>query len=431
MKIAYIVPGSGGTFYCGNCLRDKFFTSALRKTGHDIMMIPMYLPLGIDDCDGDSPIFFGAVNVYLEQLSPIFKKAPQWLKHWLDSEKILGMAAKRAGSTRASGNESMTISMLEGAGGKQADDLETLVHWLKHHEKPDVVHLSNALLTGLAERIKSELQCTVVCTLQDEDEWIDHMREPYAAQTWKLIEKNAESIDGFIAVSEYYKQLFTERLPSLNEKIFVVHNAIDPDIIQPNTQHERFPVIGYISKINSDFGADLLFDAFLQLKQEENFRHLQLKYSGGYTDDYRKIVKKIRQKVKKHNLQDDVKFEDDFSPAGKKRFFDSISLFCLPSRRQEAFAMHMLEACAAEVPAIMPHHGAYPELLNLTQSGMTYAPGSTDDLVNTLRIVLSNKQLYYSLQNNCHTGVKTHFDHLQQTRKILTVYQQLIDNHQV
>ena len=206
MKIAYIVPGSGGTFYCGNCLRDKFFTTALRRTGHDIMMIPMYLPLGIDDCDADSPIFFGAVNVYLEQLSPLFKKAPHWLKHWLDSEKILGFAAKQSGSTRAVGNESMTISMLQGAQGKQAEDLEDLIDWLRHHEKPDIVHLSNALLTGLATRIKEEVQCAVVCTLQDEDEWIDEMREPYAAQAWQLIEQNSRSIDAFIAVSDYYKQ---------------------------------------------------------------------------------------------------------------------------------------------------------------------------------------------------------------------------------
>jgi glycosyltransferase involved in cell wall biosynthesis len=426
MKIAYIVPGSGGTFYCGNCLRDKFYTAALRRTGHDIMMIPMDLPLGIDDCDADSPIFFGAVNVYLEQLSPLFKKAPHWLKHWLDSEKILGFAAKRSGSTRAVGNESMTISMLQGAQGKQAEDLEDLIDWLRHHEKPDIVHLSNALLTGLAKRIKEEVKCAVVCTLQDEDEWIDEMREPYAAQTWQLIEKNARSIDAFIAVSEYYKQLICNRIPTLEAKIHVVHNSVDPGILQDNTQQQRIPTIGYISKINSYFGADLLFDAFLELRKEEPLRNLRLKYSGGYTDDYRQIVKKIRQKVHFYNLHDAVSFEDDFSSAGKKRFFDSISLFCLPSRRKEAFAMHMLEACAAQVPAVMPDHGAYPELMKLTNAGLLYKPGNQQNLMDTLRKALTDNELYSQLQNNCHTGIREHFDNSVQTQKILSVYQQLI-----
>ncbi len=426
MKIAYIVPGSGGSFYCGNCLRDKFFTTALRRTGHDIMMLPMYLPLGIDGCDADSPIFFGAVNVYLEQLSPIFKRSPRWLKGWLDSKRILGFAARQSGSTRAAGNESMTISMLQGAHGKQAEDLDTLIQWLKNHEKPDIVHLSNALLTGLAERIKTELNCAVVCTLQDEDEWIDEMRDTYARQTWNLIEDNARYIDAFIAVSDYYKELFTDRIPSLGNKIHVVHNSIDPGLFQENTQQQRVPTIGYISKINSHFGADLLFDAFLELKQIPALRSLRLKYSGGYTDDYKHILKEIREKIKHYDLHDDVQFEDDFSPAGKKRFFESISLFCLPSRRKEAFAMHMLEACAAQVPAVMPNHGAYPELTNHTGAGLLYEPGNQQALVSTLAQALTDKECYNQLQQNCHRGIRSHFDNEQQTQKIIAVYQQLL-----
>ena len=35
MKITYIVPGSGGTFYCGNCLRDWYFTDILKNEGRE------------------------------------------------------------------------------------------------------------------------------------------------------------------------------------------------------------------------------------------------------------------------------------------------------------------------------------------------------------------------------------------------------------
>ena len=206
----------------------------------------------------------------------------------------------------------------------------------------------------------------------------------------------------------------------------MVHNSVDPGILQNNTQQQRIPTIGYISKINSYFGADVLFDAYLQLRQEEPLRNLRLKYSGGYTDDYRQIVKKIRQKVNFYKLHDEVSFEDDFSSAGKKRFFDSISLFCLPSRRKEAFAMHMLEACAAQVPAVMPDHGAYPELMKLTNAGLLYKPGNQQDLIDTLRKALTDNELYPQLQNNCHTGIREHFDNSVQTQKILSVYQQLI-----
>ena len=49
MKIVHIVPGSGGTFYCQNCMRDNELIKAFKALGHDIYMVPMYLPLSIED----------------------------------------------------------------------------------------------------------------------------------------------------------------------------------------------------------------------------------------------------------------------------------------------------------------------------------------------------------------------------------------------
>ena len=79
MKIAYIVPGTGEAFYCGNCLRDSSFIKAFQKAGHEIITVPMYLPLTLkeDVNRAVSPIFYGAVNLYLKQQSPVFKKLPK------------------------------------------------------------------------------------------------------------------------------------------------------------------------------------------------------------------------------------------------------------------------------------------------------------------------------------------------------------------
>jgi len=428
MKIAYLLPGSGGSFYCGNCTRDKVFMDSLKDTGHEILMIPMYLPLGIDECKTDSPIFYGAVNIYLEQISPILKKMPAWLKHFFDSEKVLRFAAKLSGSTKAEGNESMTISMLKGTEGKQSDDLDTLINWLKEHEKPDVVHLSNALLSGLSEKIKKELNCVVVCTLQDEDEWIDAMRDPYGANTWKLIQSNAEYIDAFIAVSDYYAQFIHSKIQVPAEKIHVVHNSIGLDAICENKHDESYHTIGYMSKINSLFGADLLFDAFLELKKEEQFIHLKLKYTGGYTDDHKKVVRYIKQKVKQFHLETEVEFFDDLSSKGKSKFLNSISLFCVPSRRKEAFGIQILEAYAAEVPTVLPNIGAYSEINNKSKAGLLYEPDDTKNLAIALRKVLSDQDLFLKLKGNCHKSIKSVFNTSGKTNKIIEIYKQYLLN---
>jgi hypothetical protein len=77
MNIIQIIPGSGGSFYCGNCLRDSKYFNALRAEGHQVTKIPMYLPLFADEHDiSDVPIFYGAISTYLKQLYPVFESTP-------------------------------------------------------------------------------------------------------------------------------------------------------------------------------------------------------------------------------------------------------------------------------------------------------------------------------------------------------------------
>jgi len=131
MKIVHIIPGSGGSFYCGNCLRDSKYVRALKDLGHQVIKVPLYLPIFDDAHDLDEvPVFYGAVNLYLKQQFPIFRHMPSFVEHALDSKSILEMAARKAGSTRAKGLEEMTISMLLGEEGNQKEELERLVGFL-------------------------------------------------------------------------------------------------------------------------------------------------------------------------------------------------------------------------------------------------------------------------------------------------------------
>ena len=56
--------------------------------------------------------------------------------------------------------------MLRGEAGNQAREIEELIAWLKTQPKPDVFCLSNALLIGMARRLKSDLGAPVVCALR-------------------------------------------------------------------------------------------------------------------------------------------------------------------------------------------------------------------------------------------------------------------------
>jgi len=118
MKIAYITPGSGDNFYCQNCFRDDELLTSMLILGHDVRKIQMYLPSGLNHSGvPGTPVFYGAVNLYLREKVPIYRHAPSWLERAFDSQAMLRYAAKKSGSTSASGLEGMTISMLHGEEG--------------------------------------------------------------------------------------------------------------------------------------------------------------------------------------------------------------------------------------------------------------------------------------------------------------------------
>src|SRR2546426_4603131 len=156
--------------YCGGCFRDNALVAALRQLGHSTLMVPLYLPLTLDEPDQSrgAPIFFGGINVYLEQKSPWFRHSPRWLHRLLDSPKLLRWAAGAAAKTRPEEAGELTLSMLRGEEGNQARELDALVDWLMQRDRPDVVCLSNALLVGMAHRLKTELKVPVTCVLQGE-----------------------------------------------------------------------------------------------------------------------------------------------------------------------------------------------------------------------------------------------------------------------
>jgi len=424
MRIIHIIPGSGGSFYCGNCLRDSKFVVALRKMGHEVIKVPMYLPLFAHELDkNDSPVFYGAISIYLKQLYPVFEKAPKWFDTWLNSKSMLKFAAGMAGSTRAKGLSEMTISMLKGEHGHQHEELDRMIHWIQNHYPADIIHISNALLSGLAPRIKEKLGVKVFCTLQDEDVWIDVMKPEFRAEAWRLMYENANSIDRFISVSHYFSDFMKEKIGLPDEKIKTIHLGIDP------TDYEYIPVsdkprnIGFISRMCEENGLDILVEAFISLVDRQGFQDVNLILTGGSTGDDKRYLKKLKRRIDQCGLHDRVEFQEDFESEGRKEFFRKVSLISVPVRIGEAFGLYLLESMASGVPVVQPALGAFPEIIRLSGGGVVYEANQPEVLAESLAKLLADPQQLSLLSQAGHAGVHRHFDIFNHARELVNVYE--------
>ncbi len=426
MNIVQIIPGSGGSFYCGNCLRDSKYFVALREQGHQVIKIPMYLPIFADERDiTEIPVFYGAVSIYLKQLYPIFRKAPQWVDRLLNSKPILKLAASQAGSTNAKGLEEMTVSMLLGEDGKQQEELERLVDWMEEHCKPDVVHISNALLLGLAHRIKERLNVPIICSLQDEDVWVDAMKPVFREQIWNLMSEKSKDVDLFIGVSHFFSEVMQERMKIPAEKIQSLYLGVDSADYEFIPARDKGRNIGYISRMCHENGFDLLVDAFILLKKQSGFDDVNLILTGGSTGADSSYIKKVKKKLSKENLDKQVEFIDDFEENGRRTFFNQVSVVSVPVRNGEAFGMYLLESMASGIPVVQPALGAFPEIVNLSGGGIIYEPNTPESLCTALTRLLSDSAKLDQLSRNAREGVETNFNIHDHAKEMIEVYMKL------
>src|SRR5262245_1533082 len=163
MKIAFITAGAAGMF-CGSCMRDNTLVTALRRIGHDALLLPAYMPIKVDEADAsEKKVFFGGINIYLEQKLWLFRHTPRFLDRLFNFRWLLNWASRFAVRAKYSEQGKLTISMLEGTHGNQKKEAEKLVAYLVD-EKPDVVLFTNALLSGVIPDIKKALGVPVLVT---------------------------------------------------------------------------------------------------------------------------------------------------------------------------------------------------------------------------------------------------------------------------
>lgn len=429
MQIVHIVPGSGGSFYCGNCLRDSTHVESLKKAGLGVVKIPMYLPIFSDEHDLEEiPVFYGAISLYLKHAFPLLRKAPGWLDKILNSGPALKFAARMAGSTNPKGLEDMTTSMLLGEEGEQKKELDHLVDWIAEHCKADVIHLSNALLLGLARRIKEKLDVLVVCSLQDEDTWVNAMDDNFRIKTWALMRERAKDIDAFFAVSEYYAEEMKEQLAIPGDKLFTHHICVDPDDYFYTNSSSKGRVIGYISRMSRENGLEILVDAFIRLKQLEDMKDTTLMITGGNTGDDNRYIRNIRQKIHAAGIQQDVIFHKDFEGEGRHEFFRKVSMISVPVLEGEAFGLYLIEAMASGVPVVQPALGAFPEIIKKSGGGITYFPNEPSQLTESLAGLLRDPGKLEKLSSTGRKGVEKHFNIREQSGTMINIYQELLGN---
>ncbi|MDX1926395.1 MAG: glycosyltransferase family 4 protein [Pirellulaceae bacterium] len=393
MQISYLTAGAAGMF-CGSCLHDNALAKSLMRLGHDVILLPTYTPILTDETSVSSDrLFFGGLNVYLQQVSPIFRWIPKWMDQFLSSPRLVNWIASRAMGTSAKQLGALTVSMLQGSDGRQRKEVSRLCDWLVT-QKPDVAIFSNLLIAGCIREVKSRIGCPVVVMLQGDDIFYEGLIEPYRSEALKLLKRLAQDVDLFIVHSDFYGQRMQQLLEFPRERWQVNTLAIEPSdflnhqpVAHPDAR-TMSPTVGYLARLAPEKGLHQLVDAFIELRKR--LPKAQLAIAGWLGKQHESYWQEQQDKLASAGLADAYTYHGSVDRAGKLKFLEAIDVLCVPTTYQEPKGLFVLEALAAGVPVVQPAHGAFPELIDRLGGGHLFVAGDRAALVDRLEMVLSD-----------------------------------------
>ena len=433
LRIAILAAGAAG-MYCGSCIRDNALAMALKSMGHDCVMIPLYTPVKTDtDNAAIGQVFYGGVNVFLQHASRIFRHTPRVLDWVMDRPWLLTLAGSYGAQTSPAQLGDFVLDILRGESGHAIKELRRLTRFLQRDVRPQIISVPNLMFIGTARMLKAELKAPVVLELTGEDIFLDAMAEPARSQARDIIRRRARDVDQFVATSHYYADAMAHYLEVPRDRIAVVYPGIPHEYVRdassirtPQSAIRNPYTVAYLARICPEKGLDQLVDAMLLLQKKPGFENVRLRAAGYLGKANHDWYQELSRRIAASPLAPNYTFLGEVDKAGKLGLMDDADVFAVPTRYAESKGIYVLEALARATPVVLPAHGAFPELVNITQGGVTHTPGDAQALADTLATLLRDPARRATLGQSGHAAVRSRFLDSDMAQGMLALYRSLI-----
>lgn len=431
MRIALITAGAGG-MYCGQCLQGNTLAAALRESGEEVFLVPAYTPLRTDEDDVSlDHVILGGVSVYLHQRLPLCRWLPSPLVRVWDNPRLLRWVSRRSAATTPARLGPLAVSLLRGDQGPQRRVVQAAVHWLGRAVQPDVVHLSTALLAGMAGAIRRQLRVPVVAGLAGEDFFLEQLGEPHRTVARDELCRCAAQLDALVAPNRYYARRMADFLNLPPERISVVPPGLNlaghgpPAGVAQRPRQTPGRRVGYLGRIAPEKGLHLLAQA-LELLRERFGQEVELLAAGYLGPAERSYLTGLERWLAERRLIGQYRYLGSPDRSQKIAFLQSLDVLCLPSIHPEARGLPVLEAWANGVPVVVADHGAPAEMMSDIGGGLVFRAGDVVDLAQSVTRLLEDPHLAAACARQGHAAVHTQYDAQRMAEQMRAVFRSVL-----
>jgi glycosyltransferase involved in cell wall biosynthesis len=146
--------------------------------------------------------------------------------------------------------------------------------------------------------------------------------------------------------------------------------------------------------------------------------------AAGYLDPAdRSYLADLQRDAAVSGLADRFTYRGELDRAGKIAFLQSCDVFSTPTISRESKGLPVLEAWANAVPAVLPAHGAFCELVEDTGGGVLYPPNDSAALAQTLKRMVLSPDFAAACGRKAQQAVQERYNATKAAERMLEIYQ--------
>lgn len=210
-----------------------------------------------------------------------------------------------------------------------------------------------------------------------------HAHELTHNPNWIMFIKSLEACDKIVSISDYNKQILTEKFNIDSNKITVIRLF---GFEKSDDNYIKILIVGWFQEKK---GHDILFNAIKKLDRND----IKV-WVVGRKQLWDKEIVDVEKLAKSIGIEDKVIIFGEISDDVLKVLYNSCDLFCLPSKTtrggaKEGIPVALMEAMSYGKPVISTRHAGIPELVEET----LVEENNVEELAKAIELLADNPEL--------------------------------------
>ena len=182
--------------------------------------------------------------------------------------------------------------------------------------------------------------------------------------------------------------------------------------------------IGYLARVCPDKGLHQLAAALAILAADGDLPPVRVQ-AAGYLDARTGPIWPTFERQMARRFGRPVRVLGELDRAAKIAFLQSLDLFCLPTVYRESKGLSVLEAWANAVPAVLPAHGAFPEMIDDTGGGLLCEPNNPAALAAALKRMMLDPDFAAQCGRRAQQAVRERYNSAEMARRMVKLYEEV------